>query len=84
MSTQQKRQFTEEFKRDTVALIQREQSTLKEAAQRLGIHPSLLSKWKCRLARETEGEQGRLGSTAESLAEENRRLKAENRRLQLE
>ena len=84
MSTQQKRQFTEEFKRDAVSLIQREGYPLKDAASRLGIHPSVLGKWKRGFERQEQQGQAEMASAEESLVAENKRLKAENRRLQLE
>ena len=84
MSTQKKRTFTEEFNRDAVSLIQREGYTLKDAASRLGIHPSVLGKWKRGFERQEQQGQTEMASAEESLVAENKRLKAENRRLQLE
>ena len=46
MST--RRTFTEEFKRDAVRLA-KEQGNVAQAARDLGIHESLLSKWKHKL-----------------------------------
>lgn len=83
MSTRKKRTFSEEFRRDAVSLIEREGYTLKEASERLGIHESILGKWKRRL-----GGQGSViqspSSEGDNLHEEVRRLRIENRRLQME
>ena len=84
MSTQKKRRFTEEFKRDAVSLIQQENYTLKDAASRLGIHPSVLGKWKGNFERQEQRGQPDMTGAEEALVVENKRLKAENRRLQLE
>lgn len=45
---QQRRVFTEEFKRDAVRLA-KERGNTSAVARDLGIHESLLSKWKQRL-----------------------------------
>ncbi len=84
MSGKKKRTFTEEFRHDAVSLMRKEGYTLKEASERLGIHESVLGKWR----RQIEGNVAKIpasqNTSEESLAEENRRLKAENRRLQME
>jgi transposase len=49
MSTKKKRTYTEEFRRDAVSLIRKEGYTLKEASERLGIHESILGKWRRRI-----------------------------------
>ena len=45
---QQRRLYTEEFKRDAVRLAQ-ERGNVAQVARDLGIHESLLSKWKQKL-----------------------------------
>lgn len=55
--------------------------TLKEASERLGIHPSVLGKWKCRYRKEPVVFSSSALSS-ESLIAENRQLKAEVRRLE--
>ena len=45
---QQRRVFTEDFKRDAVRLA-KERGNLSAVARDLGIHDSLLTKWKQRL-----------------------------------
>ena len=45
----QKRVFTEEFKREAVRLA-RERGNVEETARELGIHSTILHRWKRRLA----------------------------------
>jgi transposase len=54
----EKRTFTPEFKMDAVRLVTEQGYKTTEAARNLGIHPSVLNKWKKQLA--TEGNNGRL------------------------
>jgi transposase len=54
--------------------------SVSEAARRLGIHSTLLTKWKKQL--EKSSKPGASAPTA--LEEENRRLRAENERLRME
>ena len=84
MSTKKKRTFSQEFKQDAVSLIGKEGYTLKEASERLGINASLLSKWKRDIADKISGEVANHSNLDESLLAENRQLKIENRRLQME
>ena len=85
MSSSKKRRFSEEFKRDAVSLIHQEGYTLKAASERLGIHESVLGKWKRRLTASSDTtEQPPLADDSSAVQAELRRLRAENRRLQLE
>jgi transposase len=74
-----RRQHSEEFKREAVRLVTDEGYAVSEAARNLGVHPSLLQKWKQKYATE---------STESELTEEDRmeieRLRAENKRLRME
>ena len=84
MNRKKKRAFSEEFRKDAVILIENEGDRLKEASERLGVHPSVLGKWKRQYKKE---ETSIFDSTETSLkeqVEENRRLGTENRRLQRE
>jgi transposase len=50
MSEQKKRTYTPEFKEDAVRLVTEQRYKVTEAARNLGIHPSLLQRWKTELA----------------------------------
>ena len=75
-----RKNYTEEFKEEAVKLVTEHGYKISEAARNLGVHESLLRRWKN--AKESKQVQTS-GSMAEILAE-NKRLKAENKRLQLE
>ena len=71
--------YTKEFKDDAVKLILGEGYQVSEAARNLGIHASLLAKWK----RDFE-EQETISQSEKDLALENRKLRKENKRLIME
>ena len=50
--TENKRNFTPEFKKDAVRLVTEQGYNVSEAARNLGIHPSVLNRWKRQLASE--------------------------------
>lgn len=83
MSEQNKRSYTPEFKKDAVRLVTEQGYKVAEAARNLGIHPSLLQRWKIEMA---SGEpnafpgKGRLSPEQEEL----KRLRKENQRLKME
>ena len=83
MSEQNKRSYTPEFKKDAVRLVTEQGYKVAEAARNLGIHPSLLQRWKTEMA---SGEpnafpgKGRLSPEQEEL----KRLRKENQRLKME
>ncbi len=79
MTTKTKRQYTEEFKREAVKLVTEQGYKISEAARNLGVHVSLLRRWKERLEAEEKGE----GLSADE-HEELRRLRAEVKRLRME
>lgn len=83
MSKKTRRQFSEEFKQDTIALIERENYSLKDASERLGIHESVLGKWK-RGIKQKGMESSSLTTENNSIIIENQKLKEENRRLKME
>ena len=78
-----RRTYTREFKLAAVKLITEQDYSVAEAARRLGISANLLHLWKKTL--QGSGEQAFPGQGSLSpFEEENRRLRAENKRLQME
>src|SRR3977135_2026762 len=77
-----KRRFSEEFKRDAVRLVVEEGYTLKAAATAVGVSDQILRAWHAKYAPRPEacGEN----ATVEELREENKRLRKELRRAELE
>ncbi len=81
--SQKKRQYTIEFKLDAVRLVLNEGYSVAKAAERLGISPKNLYKWK------EQYEEGRLKSGMKHAQPtpqeaELRHLREENRQLKLE
>lgn len=77
-----RRTHTDEFKRGAVRMVTEQGLSVSEAANRLGIHPTLLQKWKKVV---TAGPSSSAAvSSSTTLEEENRRLRAENERLRME
>jgi len=74
-----RRRHTEEFKREAVKLIAEKGYTVSEAARNLGVHVSLLRRWREELEAESKGE-----ALSRDEREELRRLRAEVKRLQME
>jgi transposase len=78
-----RRTFTREFKVQAVKLVTEQGRSFAEAAANLGIAESLLRKWKKDL--DDQGDQAFPGKgNLPALEEELRRLRAENKRLQME
>ncbi|HWG88756.1 MAG TPA: transposase [Candidatus Acidoferrales bacterium] len=78
-----RRIFTREFKIEAVKLVTEQGRSFAEAARNLGIADNLLRKWK--KAFDAEGNQAFPGKgNLPTLEEELRRLRAENKRLQME
>lgn len=77
-----RRIFTLEFKQDAVRLVTEEKYTFKAAAEALGVGEQSLRQWHAKLAPKPEpcGEQ----ATLDELREENKRLRRELRRAELE
>lgn len=80
--TRKRRAYTGEFKQEAVKLIADQGYTVAEAARSLGVHATVLRKWKQKL--EAESSAGKNGSLNGEEREELRRLRAENRRLRME
>src|SRR5579859_3627350 len=75
-----RRTYTPEFKAEAVRLVTEQGYSVAEAARSLGIHETLLRSWKQAL--QANGEQAFPGHGKLSPSEEeNRRLRAENKRL---
>ncbi len=68
-----RRTFSEEFKRDAVARIAASGESLSQTARSLGIQPNLLQLWRSKLSVAAQTS----ASKAESVEEENRRLRRE-------
>ncbi len=77
-----RRTYTEEFKREAVRMVTGQGLSVLEAARRLGIHSTMLQKWKKSVEGSSKPALPAAASTA--LEEENRRLRAENDRLRME
>jgi transposase len=83
MTEQKKRIYTSEFKEDAVRLVTEQRYKVTEAARNLGIHPSVLHRWKGQLASEGPNAfPGKGHLTPEK--EELQRLRKENQRLKME
>ena len=79
----QRRTFTPEFKVESIKLVTEHGRSLAEAAHGLGIAENLLRKWKQTLA--AAGAQAFPGrGHAPALEDELHRLRAENKRLQMD
>jgi transposase len=74
-----RRKYTEDFKRDAVALVTEQGYKVSEAAMSLGINDNMLRRWRQELEDEVTGTQL---STDER--EELNRLRKEVRRLRME
>lgn len=78
-----RRTYTREFKLAAIKLITERDYSVAEAARHLGLSVNLLHLWKKTL--QSTGEQAFPGQgSLPPLEEENRRLRAENKRLQME
>jgi len=74
-----RREYTEDFKRDAVALVTEQGYKTSEAARSLGIGDNLIRRWKQEFEETASGK--RLG---EDEREELKRLRKENRLLRME
>ena len=77
--TRKRRNYTEDFKRDAVALVTEQGYNPSEAARSLGIGANLIRRWKREFEEEASG--ARLSADER---EELKRLRKENRMLRME
>jgi len=77
--TRKRRNYTEDFKRDAVALVTEQGYKTSEAARSLDIGDNLIRRWKREFEEEASGT--RLGADER---EELKRLRKENRLLRME
>jgi transposase len=83
MEKRRRRDYTKEFKREAVNLVTEQGYNFSEAARNLGIHSSLLRRWKNQI--ETEGKEAFPGKGHMRPEEEEiRRLRKEVRELLME
>ena len=80
---QGRRQFTDEFKREAVALLASSGRPLLQIANELGISPSMLRNWRNRREGRDAGAAPALHSAPDPAAEISR-LRRENDRLRME
>ena len=79
----EKKKYTPEFKIEAVKLVTEQGYKPTEAARNLGIHPSVLNRWRSQLASEGKNAfpgKGRLTSEKEEL----QKLRKEVQRLKME
>ena len=79
MTTKVRKQYREEFKREAVKLVTEKGYKISEAARNLGVHVSLLRRWKEHMEAEEKGE-----GLSPDEREELRGLRAEVKRLHME
>ena len=81
--TREKKSYAPEFKMDAVRLVTEQGYKTSEAARNLGIHPSVLNRWKSQLASDGKSAfpgKGRLTPEKEEL----QKLRKEVQRLKME
>ena len=78
-----RQKFTKEFKEDAIKLVLEHGYSSSEAGRRLGIHPSNISRWVREFRRDQE-DIAEGGVTRRELEDEVRRLRKENKRLEME
>jgi len=79
MTTKQRRNYPEDFKRDAVSLVTEQGYSIAEAARSLGIGAGLLGRWKREYEAQATGEE-----LDKDEREELKRLRRENRELRME
>jgi len=81
--TKKRRKHSDEFKIEAVRLVSEQDYTIAEAAESVGVHPNLLSKWKQKFAPEGKVDEQQIGEKVR-LEEEVKRLRKECARLKME
>ena len=79
MTTRQRRNYPEDFKRNAVALITEQGYSIAEAARSLDVGANLLGRWKREYEAQARGE-----TLDQDEREELKRLRRENRELRME
>ena len=74
----EKKKYTKQFKEEAVKLSNEPGNRVSEVARNLGVPISVLCGWR------SKAKEGKLSSLSRDEAQELRRLRAENRRLQME
>lgn len=80
---QKRKKYTKEFKEEAVKLVIEQGYRISEAARNLGINETMLSRWKQEQLREKENGGTSLNGK-ETMEAEIKRLRKENKRLQME
>ena len=82
-STRSRKKYSQEFKREAVALVQDQGYTKAEAARSLGVRPELIRRWHREFSvQDTDAFPGNGNLTPDQ--QRIRDLEAENRRLKME
>jgi transposase len=89
MKVKRNRQFSAQFKQSAVEQSLRSTQSLRVVAGKLGVHPTLLSRWRCALTKRDEQDSAPVPNegpdkSAAALARENRKLKKKLERAELE
>ena len=77
-----RRSFSEEFKKDAVRLVAEEGYSFKAAAQAVGVGEVSLRQWHAKYAPAASSSED--NATSDELRDENKRLRAQLRRAELE
>lgn len=82
MTKQGRRQYTEEFKREAVKLVDEQGRGIAEVARSLGVHRSQVERWRGQFGQGSRPSMG--GELRGDEAEELKRLRAEVKQLRME
>ena len=82
MAKQGRRQYTEEFKREAVKLVEEQGRGIAEVARSLGVHRSQVERWRGQYGRGSAS--SRAGELRGDEAEELKRLRTEVKQLRME
>lgn len=78
-ATSKRKQYTEEFKQEAVALVTEQGYSVSRAARSLGINANMLGRWRREIEAVANGSR-----LSEAEREELQRLRRENRELRME
>lgn len=89
MKVKRNRRFSADFKRAAVEKSLRSREPLRVVAGKLGVHPTLLSRWRCTLTKRDDQDSAPVPNegpdkSAATLARENRKLRKKLERAELE